>query len=312
VNPVERLIKRYAEYLRGQKGRSANTVRTYLDDLQPFAAFLQLERIGPEDVERHHLRAYLGWLMTEARGRGRGYAKASVARKLIVLRSFYRFLVQEGAVAENPVPSGRSLRIKVDRHLPRFLSPREAGELMDAPAADSPLGLRDRAILEVLYSSGMRLSEAEGLDIGQVDLRRREIRVLGKGSKERMVMIGDPAKRALEAYLARGRSELVRRSTAALFLNRYGGRLSGRSIQKLVRQYALRSNLPPGIHPHTLRHTFATHLMEKGADLRVVQELLGHSSPATTQVYTHVTQTEARHIYMEAHPRARKENRRTD
>jgi integrase/recombinase XerC len=307
VRPIEKLIKGYTEYLRGQKGRSANTVRTYLDDLQPFITFLQVEEIHPREMDRMHLRRYLAWLMTDARGKGRGYAKTSVARKLIVLRSFYKFLVQEGEMSENPIPSSRSLSIKAERRLPRFLSARDVEGLMDAPDAGSVQGLRDKAILEMLYASGMRLSELASLDTGQVDLQRREVRVVGKGSKERVVMIGQAAAKALEAYLAKGRPHLLRRATFALFLNRYGGRLSGRSIQKLMRRYALRVNLPPGVHPHTLRHTFATHLMERGTDLRIVQELLGHSSPSTTQVYTHVTQTQARRVYMETHPRAQEE-----
>ena len=311
MKSLERLIRKYSDYLRGQKGRSDNTIRAYLDDLQPFIAFLQFEGIHPRELDRHRLRRYLAWLMTSARGRGKGYAKSSVARKLIVLRSLYRFLVQEGQVSENPIPSGRALRIKVDRLLPHFLSNREVGDLLDAPDVDTALGLRDRAILEFLYSSGMRLSEIAGLDLEQVDLTRGQVRVLGKGAKERMVLIGKPAKKALVAYLEKGRPELMRRPSKALFLNRYGRRLSGRSVQKLVRRYALRANLPQGVHPHTLRHTFATHLVEGGADLRIVQELLGHASPATTQIYTHVTHTEARRVYMKTHPRARKQNGRT-
>jgi integrase/recombinase XerC len=305
VTPIEKLLDRYADYLRGQKGRSANTLRTYMDDLQPFVAFLITEGLQPGDIDRQHLRRYLAWLMTSARGGGKGYAKSSVSRKLVVTRSFFDFLVQDGVVASNPVPSGRSLQIKVERKLPRFLSSREAESLVDSPDVDTALGMRDKAVLELLYASGMRLSELAGLELGQIDIKRREVRVLGKGSKERMVMMGHPAQKALEAYLARGRTSLLQKPTAAVFLNRYGGRLSGRSIQKLVRRYATKANLPPGVHPHTLRHSFATHLMDHGTDLRIVQELLGHSSPSTTQVYTHVTSPEAKRIYMKTHPRAK-------
>lgn len=307
MKTLEKLVRKYADHLRGQKGRTDNTIRAYLDDLQPFVAFLQIEGVHPRELDRHRLRRYLAWLMTSARGRGKGYSKSSVARKLIVLRSFYRFLIQEGEVSENPIPSGRTLSIKVDRLLPHFLSSREVEGLLGAPDADTALGLRDRAILELLYSSGMRLSEMQGLELDHVDLARGQVRVLGKGSKERMVLMGKPARKALLAYLEKGRPDLVSRPSKALFLNRYGRRLSGRSVQKLVRRHALRANLPPGVHPHTLRHTFATHLVEGGADLRIVQELLGHASPATTQIYTHITRTEARRVYMKTHPRAQAE-----
>jgi site-specific recombinase XerD len=180
-------------------------------------------------------------------------------------------------------------------------------ELMEAPADDSPLGIRDRAILDLLYSAGVRLSEIAGLDLADVDLAHRTALVRGKGSKERIVIMGQPARMALEAYIHDARGELAVKPTPALFLNRYGKRLSRRSIEKLVHRYAILANLPQDVHTHTLRHTFATHLLEGGADLRVVQELLGHASPATTQVYTHVTQSQARKVYLKTHPRARKE-----
>jgi site-specific recombinase XerD len=305
---MEELVHRYAEYLRGQKGRSANTLRTYLDDLLPFVAFLHKEEIQPDQVDRQALRRYLAWLMTTAKAGDTAYAKSSVARKLVVMRSFYNFLRQQGEVRQNPIPSGRSMRIKVEKKLPQFLGVNAAHALMDTAEPDSPIGLRNRAILELLYASGMRLSELASLELSQVDIRHKEIRVLGKGSKERIVLIGEHARKALEAYLLKGRPELIRRPTLAVFLNRYGGKLSGRSVQKLLRQCALRANLPPGVHPHTLRHTFATHLMQHGTDLRIVQELLGHSSPATTQVYTHVTQNEAKRVYLSSHPRAKEES----
>ena len=301
------LLQRYESYLRGQKGRAANTVRAYLDDIGPFLVFLERENIGLDGLDREHLRRYLAWLMTDAKDGRSGYVKASVARKLVVLRSFYRFLAQQGMATGNPVPKGRTLRIKVEERLPRFLGDKEVNELLAAPTDDSALGIRDKAILELLYSAGVRLSELEGLDLTDVDLARRTARVRGKGSKERIVLMGQPARMAIEVYIKEARGALARRPTPALFLNRYGVRLSRRSIQKLVGRYAMLANLPPGVHPHTLRHTFATHMLEGGADLRIVQELLGHASPATTQVYMHVTQSQARKVYLKTHPRARKE-----
>ena len=302
---LDGLVQRFAQFLRGQKGRSENTVRVYITDLQPFLTFLDDQELDVRDLNRHHLRRYLAWLSTSARGKDGGYARVSVARKLVVLRSFYRFLVQEGIIATNPIPKGRTFSIKVQRSLPIFLGKQEVERLIVAPDIQEPLGMRDRAILEMLYSSGMRLSELHGLDMQDVSLDAHDVRVQGKGSKERIVLLGKPAAGCLDLYLRSARPQLERNGTQALFLNRYGGRLSRRSIEKVVVRYAMLAATRPGVHPHTLRHTFATHLVEGGADLRVVQELLGHSSPSTTQIYTHVTQNEARAEYMTTHPRAR-------
>ena len=306
------MFQRFGESLRGQMGRSENTVRVYTTDLRPFLAFLEAESLDPQQMDRHHLRRYLAWLSTSAR-EGHGYARVSVARKLVALRSFYRYLVQEGLVATNPIPKERTFNIKVEKRLPTFLGKEEVERLMEAPDVAQPLGMRDRAILEMLYASGVRLSELHGLDMLDVSMDAREMRVRGKGSKERVVLLGKDAVKALHVYLRSGRSRLNmpgpagsgRGGTDALFLNRYGGRLSRRSVEKIVGRYSMMAATRPDVHPHTLRHTFATHLMEGGADLRVVQELLGHSSPSTTQVYTHVTQNEARAEYMTTHPMAR-------
>ena len=302
---LDDLLQRFGESLRGQKGRSENTVRVYTTDLRPFLAFLDSENLDARQLDRRHLRRYLAWLSTSAKGSAGGYARVSVARKLVVLRSFYRFLVQEGLVASNPITKGRSFNITVKRRLPVFLGRDEVERLLAAADATRPLGMRDRAILEMLYSSGIRLSELHGLDTGHINMVEREVKVRGKGSKERVVPLGRPAVESLALYLDSARPRLETDGIQALFLNRYGGRLSRRSIEKIVGRYAMLAATRPGVHPHTLRHTFATHIMEGGADLRVVQELLGHSSPSTTQVYTHVTQNETRAEYMTTHPRAR-------
>ena len=298
------LLRRFEESLKGQKGRSENTVRVYSTDLRPFLTFLETWALDIRDLDRHHLRRYLAWLSTSARGEGGGYARVSVARKLVILRSFYRFLVQERVIASNPIPRGRTFNIKVEKRLPIFLDRTETERLMDAPDVSSPLGLRDRAMLELLYSSGIRLAELHGLDVRSVDLESGEVRVRGKGSRERMVLLGRPAVRALQAYLRTARPNLAPARETALFVNRYGGRLSRRGVEKTVAKHAMVAATRPGVHPHTLRHSFATHLMDGGADLRVVQSLLGHSSPATTQIYTHVSQREARAEYMTTHPLA--------
>ena len=284
---------------------SDSTVRIYLADLASFRDYLALEGLSIGDMARTMLRGYLAWLAIAAGRRAKGgYSRVSIARKLTVVRSFYRFLVQEAVFRSSPVPSGLSFRLKVKKPLPSFLGRREVARLLEAPAESGPLGIRDRAILEVLYACGVRLAEIHGLNVADINFPRQEALVRGKGAKERWVVFGQPTSAALSRYLEESRPLLAARPGPALFLNRYGERLSRRSVEKLVRRYAARAGTHDGVHPHTLRHTFATHMLEGGADLRVIQELLGHSSPATTQIYTHVTKLEARSAYLNHHPRA--------
>jgi integrase/recombinase XerC len=305
VNQAEELVQRFAEALRGQMGRSENTVRVYTTDLRPYLAFLEQEDQDVRGLDRRHLRRYLAWLSTSARGKDGGYARVSVARKLVALRAFYRYLTQEGIVPKNPIPRGRTFNIKVEKRLPVFLGREEAERLVENPDVSQPLGMRDRAILELLYSSGIRLSELHDMDTKDLNMTTSEARVIGKGSKERVVLLGKPAVESIALYIRSARPYLAGDDTDdALFLNRYGGRLSRRSIETIVSRYAALAATRPDVHPHTLRHTFATHMVEGGADLRVVQDLMGHSSPATTQIYTHVTMNEARAEYMTTHPRA--------
>ena len=264
----------------------------------------------------------MGWLMSQRPVRRdgritRGHARASVVRHLASLRSLFRYLVQQGAMPDAPLwkrrsPSMRALIPKTPRRVPDTVSRDEATRLVGAPLSSTgpawsrhELQQRDAALLETLYSCGLRVSEASSLDIQGVDLGSRRLRVLGKGNKQRGVPLGHPAAQAIDYYLTDVRPKLATpRSGYALFLNSRGGRLSPRSVQTIVRRAALVAGLPPGVHTHTLRHSFATHLLDGGADLRAVQELLGHASPTTTQVYTHVTQAEARRVYLRAHPRA--------
>ena len=309
------MATRFPAYIRGQRGLSENTLRIYQADLEAFRRYLEAE--GPDfmGMDRNMLRGYLAWLATEGResrpgdstrpkGEHSGYARVSIARKLTVLRVFYRFLVQEGLFSASPLPSGRSFRVKVEKSLPDFLGQQEVEELVEAPVEDTPLAARDRAILEVLYACGARLGEVQTLDLADLDLDQRQFLVRGKGSKERLVLFGQPTEAALRTYLQDARPRLTATSTTALFVNRYGERLSRRSIERMVHRYGVRSGAKGDVHPHTLRHTFATHMLEGGADLRVIQELLGHSSPSTTQIYTHVTKREARTAYLRHHPRS--------
>ena len=303
------LLERYSLYLTGQRSLSDNTRRIYLDDLHTFLDYCRRNGRSLREMDRQLLRAYVAFLATAGRSDGprpTGYARVSIVRKLTALRTFYNFLVQEGWFKSTPVPSARSFPVKVEKPLPSFLGRQEAARLLAAPDGDTPAGLRDHAILEVLYSCGVRLAELQGMNLGDINRERREILVRGKGDKERWTLYGAPAQDALDRYLENGRPNFSATNAHSdpLFVNRYGGRLSRRSIEKIVRDYAARAGLKEGIHTHTLRHSFASHMLEGDADLRVIQELLGHSSVSTTQLYTHITKQEARRAYMDFHPLA--------
>ena len=309
VAEFDSYLERFPLYLRGQRGLSENTERVYVADLQAFREYLLKENLALTDMDRSTLRGYLAWLATPVRDGGRGYERVSVARKLTVLRSLYLFLVQEGMFQSTPVPSGRSFRLKVSKRLPTFLGHQEAERLLDAPDDSTTMGIRDKALMEILYACGVRLAEIHGMNLEDINFGQRSILVRGKGNKEREALFGEAAEAALLRYLNESRPVLDEEAgpnerTDAVFLNRYGQRLSRRSIESLVRKYGERAGTRDDVHPHTLRHTYATHMLEGGADLRVIQELLGHSSPQTTQIYTHITKAEALQAYLSHHPRA--------
>ena len=296
---MEAELSAFRLYLETERHASPYTLRNYLHDLKEFRDFLVQNGVSSwEGVGREVLRDYLASLLE------RGIARSSISRKFSALRSFYKYLVREKRVAADPT---RTTSVpKKEARLPSFLTREEMLSLLEAPDLSTPAGLRDRALLELLYASGLRVSEIAGLDVANVDLTEKEARVWGKRSKERLVVMGRPAARALREYLEKGRPALLgeNRSTA-LFLNVDGKRLTVRSVQKMVKEYALKAGLEKDVHPHLLRHTFATHLLDGGADLRTVQELLGHESLASTQVYTHISQSQARRVYTRAHPRAK-------
>jgi integrase/recombinase XerC len=296
------VFDRYIAYLEAEKNASGYTVRNYKNDLLEFFGYLQSHSIGSlRDVNRQTLRGFMSQLLDD------GKAKSSIARKLSAIRSFYRYLVREEVLAANP--AANTVSPKLEKRLPTFLTVEEAARLVEAPDTSTPQGQRDRAILELLYAAGLRVSELVSVNVEEINLSSHELRVWGKGSKERMVLIGTAAARALEQYIREGRKELLGdKRNNALFLNRYGGRLPVRRVQKILATYSRR--LGKRVNPHKLRHTFATHLLDGGADLKVVQELLGHADLATTQIYTHVTQSRARKIYLAAHPMARGESGR--
>ena len=302
------------------------------NDAKPLRAFVERgtadaangsERQSRVNAEyRALMRDFVAWLGASRRQAGRALAPASIVRCLGAVRGFMRYLITEAQVPDAPLWSPRSglmrrFTPRVPRRLPDTLSAAEAQALVDAPtlrparegSGPKPvaLALRDRAILELLYGAGLRVSEVTGLDLRDIAPGGRRARVLGKGSKERQVPLGVPALASVQRYLDQGRAELrSSRSVNALFLNAEGGRLSQRSVQSMVRRQARVAGVDKHVHPHTLRHSYATHLLDGGADLRIVQELLGHSSPVATQVYTHVSRGEARRVYLQSHPLARK------
>lgn len=297
---MEQQLDGFLRYLGAERSASPHTLANYGREVREFLAFLARQGIGTcSQVDRDVLRSYLAWLGAQ------GYARGSVARRVAEVRSFGNYLRREGWLAGSPFLWLRAP--KQGRRLPDVLSVEETVALLSQPDLRTPQGLRDRTILEVLYAGGLRVSELVGLDLADIDLHRGEVRVLGKGDKERIALLGEPALRWLRAYLAEGRPKLGRAASAgpAVFVNRRGGRLTARSVQTLLQRYSVRAGIDKHITPHVLRHTFATHLLDGGADLRVVQELLGHAQLSTTQVYTHVSRSQVRAVYLRAHPRAR-------
>lgn len=292
----------FLEYLRVERNASANTIDSYRSDLEQFCAFLTGEGIETfGDVTHVTIRTFLSRLyMAKA-------ARRTLARKMSCLRSLYEFLVREEIVETNPAKSVSTP--KLEKRTPKFLYIEEAKKLVEAPPLDGPLGMRDRALLETLYATGIRVSECTGLTAKNVDLETGVARVFGKGGKERIVLLGRKACEAIRLYLERGRPLLLNpkgtnREQAALFLNYRGEPLSVRSVRRIVDKYIKQVAGQLSISPHDLRHTFATHLLDEGADLRVVQELLGHVSLSSTQIYTHTTKEKLLRVYMNAHPRA--------
>lgn len=303
-------MKQLFEWLEGylaalaRENASPYTIKNYGTDIGQFLDYCAEQEIQAlEEITRDFVRQYMAELMES------GYARASVARRVFELRAFGDYLLQKKRWDQNLFRRIHAPRVR--QRLPRYLSIEEINLLLGVPVPSSPKGLRDRAILETLYASGVRVSELTGLDLDRVDLYTGEIRVIGKGDKERITLLGQPAVAALRDYIQRGRPEQVRQlTTKALFLNRFGGRLSTRSVDEIVRKAGEAAGITQNVTPHLLRHTFATHLLDGGADLRVVQELLGHKNLATTQIYAHVTQRRAKEIYLQAHPRSRSSEER--
>ena len=300
-----------AEFLRSlalEKNASDLTVKSYREDLTQTIEFFRTRYEGqdltPERITSRHLRAFTVWLHEQ------GYAKTTIARRVAAVRSWFKFLCRQGLVSTNPADGLRAPR--QDKKLPHFLSEDKLDQLLQTPPGDHPLGLRDRAILEILYSAGLRVSELTGMNLGDIDLDASMATIRGKGKKERLAFFGAKSMLALKTWLKARMTVLAEslKKTEAVFLNKNATRLTSRSVGRLLEKYLKQVGMDPRTSPHTLRHSFATHLLDHGADIRSVQELLGHSSLATTQIYTHVTTQRLKESYDKAHPRARTDTKR--
>lgn len=289
-------IEQFCRYLETEKNGSPHTLAAYRSDLEQFRTFV-VQELGegatPADVSHLLIRRFMANLM-------KGHTRSSIGRKLAAIRSCYRYLVRQGMVLQNPAELVSTP--KKEKKVPYHLSIDEVTTLVEAPSGPEALPLRDKAILELLYSSGLRVSELTGLNVGSIDLESGLVKVLGKGGKERIVPLGSHAVAAISAYQEALPPEGASR---AAFLNARGGRLTRRSVARIVDRHMLKLATMKKVSPHTLRHTFATHLLESGVDLRAIQELLGHSSLSTTQKYTHVNIDRLMEVYDKAHPKAR-------
>ena len=292
----------FLAYLEFERGLSRNTLEAYRSDLLQFGRFLDERHLSPLDADGAAIADFLAAL---GGSHGRAASPATVHRKAACLRSFYRHLRRESLMDHDPTADLRAPR--KSQKLPHVLSRSEVGRLLAAPRGTEPAMLRDRALLEVMYACGLRASEAIGLEVSDIDLEDGVLRARGKGAKERLVPIGSAASRALAVYLGRGRPRLVGdRMEARLFVNHRGSGLTRQGLYKIVQRHARSAGLENRMSPHTLRHTFATHLLAGGCDLRSLQEMLGHADIATTQVYTHLSAERLKDVYFEAHPRARR------
>jgi integrase/recombinase XerD len=295
---VEDDIRAFLNYVRVEKGLADNTVAAYGRDLAKLAAFAEAHSLGTRSIRRDDVVEFLGSLYKH------GLDSRSVARHLVTLRNFFRFTLTEGWMKTDPTLNLESP--KIWKSLPGCLSIEEVDRLLAQPDTSKSLGLRDKALLELLYSTGLRVSELVSVRLGDVDMHSGCLRCVGKGNKERLVPVGKQAIAAVENYLRDARPRLLRRQTPAgyLFLNARGGKLSRVGFWKVLKQYGRKAGLGRKLSPHKLRHSFATHLLERGADLRSVQLMLGHADISTTQIYTHVVQERLKHVYKAHHPRA--------
>jgi len=291
------MVEAYLNHLRVERRLAGHTLESYARDLSALAAYADAIGSAPERLDRHALEEFV------RRQRGRGLAPRSVARTVAAVRGFYRFLVLDQRLQSSPADDLRPPRAWPA--LPKFLSLEDVDHLLTQPDVTTPLGLRDRAMIELLYATGLRVSELVGVRLADLHLDEEYLTCIGKGSKERIVPIGEQAAGWIRKYYATARRDLLKkRQSPRLFLNARGTSLSRVGFWKILKQYGRAANLPPGLSPHVLRHSFATHLLERGADLRAIQLMLGHADLSTTQIYTHVLEARLRTVYDRFHPRA--------
>ncbi len=295
---MKSLVEEFIHYLAVERGLADNTLDSYNRDLNQFLGFLEKEKI--RDVQKATRNMIMGYLLFLQK---RGRATATVSRHLAALKSFYHFLLREKYIEKDPTANLESP--KLEKKLPRILTVNEVEMLLMQPKGGDPTALRDKAMLELLYATGIRVSELIHLDVNHINLEMGYIRCFGKGAKERIVPVGSFARRCVNEYLQKGRAKLIKNKTEqALFVNQHGRRLTRQGFWKIIKKYARRAGISKEITPHTLRHSFATHLLENGADLRSVQEMLGHADITTTQIYTHLTKGRLKEVYAKSHPRA--------
>ncbi|PJM58010.1 site-specific tyrosine recombinase XerD [Staphylococcus haemolyticus] len=295
---METIIEEYLKFIQIEKGLSENTIGAYRRDLKKYQLYMQEQKIAHIDfIDRQTIQECLGSLIDQ------GASAKSIARFISTIRSFHQFALREKYAAKDPTVLIETP--KYEKKLPDFLDVEEVIQLLETPDLTKNNGYRDRTILELLYATGMRVTELIQIEIDDVNLIMGFVKVFGKGNKERIIPLGDTVIEYLDTYINNVRSQLLKKTvTNVLFLNLHGRPLTRQGIWKLIKQYGLRANINKTLTPHTLRHSFATHLLENGADLRAVQEMLGHSDISTTQLYTHVSKTQIRQMYNQFHPRA--------
>ncbi|MDF2569897.1 MAG: xerD 2 [Sporomusa sp.] len=295
---MESYVNEFINYLAVERGLAQNTLESYGRDLRQFQTYLQNSQLDfIQNSNRNTILSYLNNLQVKGR------AVSTISRNLAAIKSFYQYLVRERHLEKDPAVNLESP--KLEKKLPKILSITEVEELLKQPNTFQPTGLRDKAMLELLYATGIRVSELISLNISDVNLDMGYIKCYGKGAKERIVPLGSIAAKCVQEYIAKGRPKLVRTyEEASLFVNHHGNRLTRQGFWKIIKKYAMEANITKEITPHTLRHSFATHLLENGADLRSVQEMLGHADISTTQIYTHVTKNRLKEVYDKTHPRA--------
>jgi len=293
------MLDNFIYYLAVERGLAENTLTAYKIDLQNFLSFCQEKQVNSwVGTEKNTILMYLMYLKKQ------DMSPATISRRLAALKSFFRFLINEQIVEFSPTESMEAP--KLSQKLPNVLTTSEVETLLTQPKISHPMGIRDKAMLELLYATGIRVSELVDLDMDHISTKEQFIRCYGKGSKERIVPLGNISAHFVEEYIQKGRVKLIKKAheTCALFLNHHGQRLTRQGFWKIIKKYGRQGNINKLITPHTLRHSFATHLLENGADLRSVQEMLGHADIATTQIYTHLTKTRLKEVYKNSHPRA--------